>query len=36
MIGFILSFVRDSLQIESMERFDLNALLESLCDDMGR
>lgn len=34
MISSILAFARDSSRSEPMERFDLNALLESLCDDM--
>lgn len=34
MISSILSFARDSSRTEPMERFDLSALLESLCDDM--
>ena len=34
MISSILTFARDSSRTEPMERFDLSALLESLCDDM--
>jgi signal transduction histidine kinase len=34
MISSILSFARDSASKEPMERFDLNALLESLCGEM--
>lgn len=34
MIASILSFARDYATTEVMERFDVNALLESLCDDM--
>lgn len=34
MISSILSFARDHAQTETMERFDLNVLLESLCNDM--
>src|SRR3990167_263891 len=33
MIASILSFARDYVRSEAMERFDLNALLESLCND---
>lgn len=35
MISSILSFARDYANTEVMERFDLNALLESLCDDLS-
>ncbi|MCB1826796.1 MAG: HAMP domain-containing protein [Coxiellaceae bacterium] len=35
MISSILSFARDSSRTEPMERFDMNALLESLCDDLA-
>ncbi len=34
MIASILSFARDYNEVETMERFDLNALLESLCNDL--
>lgn len=34
MIASILSFARDYTQTEAMERFDLNALLESICHDL--
>ncbi len=34
MISSILSFSRDYAHTETMERFDLNVLLETLCDDM--
>lgn len=34
MISSILSFARDHVRSENMERFDLNALLETICDDM--
>src|SRR5690606_14278292 len=34
MISSILSFARDHVRNENMERFDLNALLHTLCDDM--
>ena len=34
MISSILSFAKDHVREEAMERFDLNALLEGLCDDM--
>jgi len=34
MISSILSFARDYVRSENMERFDLNALLESVCDEM--
>jgi len=34
MISSILAFARDHAQTETMERFDLNVLLDSLCDDM--
>ena len=34
MISSILSFARDHVSAETMERFDLNALLDSLCDEM--
>ena len=34
MIASILSFARDYARTETMERFDMNALLESLCNDM--
>lgn len=34
MISSILSFARDYVRSENMERFDLNALLESLCNEM--
>lgn len=33
MITSILSFTRDYSRSESMEKFDLNALLETICDD---
>lgn len=34
MIASILSFAKDYASVEAMQRFDINALLESLCDDM--
>ena len=34
MIASILSFARDYASSEAMEKFDLSALLESICDDM--
>ncbi len=34
MISSILSFARDHVRSEKRERFDLNALLESLCNDL--
>lgn len=34
MISSILSFARDHIRSENMERFDLNALLQTLCDDL--
>ena len=34
MISSILAFARDHARSETMERFDVNALLSSLCDDM--
>lgn len=34
MISSILSFARDYATTDIMEKFDLNALLESICDDM--
>ena len=34
MIASILSFARDPIRSENRERFDLNALLQTLCDDM--
>lgn len=34
MIASILSFAKDHVRSEALERFDLNALLETLCDDM--
>jgi len=34
MISSVLSFARDHTQEEAMQRFDLNALLETLCNDM--
>jgi signal transduction histidine kinase len=35
MISSILSFARDHVRSENMERFDLNALLQTLCDDLA-
>jgi hypothetical protein len=34
MISSILAFARDYVRTEAMERFDLNALLASVCDDL--
>lgn len=34
MISSILAFARDHARSEPMERFDINALIESICDDM--
>lgn len=34
MISSILSFARDYVRSENMERFDLSALLESVCDEL--